>query len=39
MVPLSVLDLSPIVEGGDAARALRNTLELARHAERLGARR
>jgi luciferase family oxidoreductase group 1 len=39
MVPLSVLDLSPIVEGGDAARALRNTLELARHAERLGYRR
>jgi luciferase family oxidoreductase group 1 len=39
MVPLSVLDLSPIVEGGDAAHALRNTLDLARHAERLGYRR
>jgi hypothetical protein len=25
--------LSPIVEGGDTAQALRNTLELARHAE------
>ncbi|HEV8312716.1 MAG TPA: LLM class flavin-dependent oxidoreductase, partial [Burkholderiaceae bacterium] len=35
-IPLSILDLSPIVEGGDAAQALRNTLDLARHAERLG---
>ena len=39
MVPLSVLDLSPIVEGRDAADALRNTLDLARHAEALGYRR
>src|SRR3954453_6999368 len=39
MVPLSVLDLSPIVEGGDAAQALRNSLDLARHAERWGYRR
>src|SRR5476651_1289104 len=39
MIPLSVLDLSPIAEGGDAATALRNTLDLARHAERLGYRR
>jgi len=39
MVPLSILDLSPIVEGGDAAQALRNTLDLARHAERWGYRR
>jgi luciferase family oxidoreductase group 1 len=39
MVPLSVLDLAPIVQGGDAAQALRNTLDLARHAERLGYRR
>ena len=39
MIPLSVLDLSPIVEGGDAAAALRNTLDLARHAERWGYRR
>jgi luciferase family oxidoreductase group 1 len=36
MIPLSVLDLSPIVEGGDAGQALRNTLDLARHAERWG---
>src|SRR5919107_4572973 len=33
---LSVLDLAPIVEGGDAAEAFRRSLELARHAERLG---
>jgi luciferase family oxidoreductase group 1 len=39
MSPLSVLDLSPIVEGSDAAQSLRNTLDLARHAERLGYRR
>jgi luciferase family oxidoreductase group 1 len=36
MVPFSVLDLAPICEGGDASSALRNSLELARHAERLG---
>jgi luciferase family oxidoreductase group 1 len=34
-----VLDLAPIVEGGDAGQALRNTLDLARHAERWGYRR
>jgi luciferase family oxidoreductase group 1 len=39
MVPFSVLDLSPIIQGGDAALAFRNTLDLARHAERLGYRR
>ena len=39
MVPLSVLDLAPIVEGGDAARALANSVDLARHAERWGYRR
>ncbi|WP_437969725.1 LLM class flavin-dependent oxidoreductase [Sorangium sp. So ce260] len=39
MIPFSVLDLSPIVQGGDAAQAFRNTLDLARHAERLGFRR
>ncbi|WP_437837697.1 LLM class flavin-dependent oxidoreductase [Sorangium sp. So ce1153] len=39
MIPFSVLDLSPIVQGGDAAQALHNTLDLARHAERLGYRR
>jgi luciferase family oxidoreductase group 1 len=36
MIPFSVLDLSPIVAGGTAADALRNSLDLARHAERLG---
>jgi len=36
---LSVLDLSPILQGGDASLALRNTLDLARHAERWGYRR
>ncbi|MFC0407863.1 LLM class flavin-dependent oxidoreductase [Roseomonas elaeocarpi] len=39
MVPLSVLDLSPIPRGADAGTALRNTLDLARHAERWGFRR
>jgi luciferase family oxidoreductase group 1 len=34
--PFSVLDLAPICEGGDAAHTLRNSLDLARHAERLG---
>ena len=34
--PLSVLDLAPIVQGGSAAESFRNTLDLARHAERLG---
>jgi luciferase family oxidoreductase group 1 len=36
MIPLSVLDLSPIVAGGTAADALHNTRDLARHAERWG---
>jgi luciferase family oxidoreductase group 1 len=39
MTPFSVLDLSPIVEGGTAADALRNTLDLAQHAEAWGFRR
>ena len=39
MIPLSVLDLSPITEGGTASQSLANTLDLARHAERLGYRR
>ena len=39
MVPLSVLDLAPIGEGSNAATALRNTLDLAQHAERWGYRR
>jgi luciferase family oxidoreductase group 1 len=38
-VPLSVLDLSPIIQGGDAALALKNSLDLAQHAERWGYRR
>jgi luciferase family oxidoreductase group 1 len=36
MISLSVLDLSPIIVGGDASLALANTLDLARHAERWG---
>ena len=36
MIPLSVLDLSPITEGGNASNALANTLDLARHAEDWG---
>ncbi len=39
MIPFSVLDLCPIVQGGDAAQAFRNSLDLARHAEALGYRR
>jgi len=34
--PLSVLDLAPIPLGSTAGDALRNSLDLARHAERLG---
>ena len=36
MTALSILDLSPIPEGHDARAALMNSLDLARHAERLG---
>jgi luciferase family oxidoreductase group 1 len=39
MIPLSVLDLAPIPEGATAGEALRRSLDLARHAERLGYRR
>jgi luciferase family oxidoreductase group 1 len=39
MIPFSVLDLAPIPQGATAGQALRNTLELAQHAERLGYRR
>jgi alkanesulfonate monooxygenase SsuD/methylene tetrahydromethanopterin reductase-like flavin-dependent oxidoreductase (luciferase family) len=35
-VPLSILDLSPISAGCDAASALRNTVDLAQHAEQWG---
>jgi luciferase family oxidoreductase group 1 len=36
MVPLSVLDLAPIRAGSTPRDALHNSLDLARHAERLG---
>lgn len=36
MIPFSILDLSPITEGGDAAQSFRNTLDLAQHGERWG---
>lgn len=36
---LSVLDLSPVPSGATPGQALQNTLDLARHAERLGYRR
>ena len=36
MIRFSVLDTAPVLVGGDAATAFRNTLDLARHAERLG---
>jgi luciferase family oxidoreductase group 1 len=39
MIPFSVLDLSPITEGGDAAQSFRHSLDLAQHAERWGYRR
>ena len=38
-IPLSILDLAPIVEGSDAATALAHSLDLARHAEAWGYRR
>ena len=36
MKHFSLLDLAPIIQGGDAALAFRNTLDLARHAELWG---
>src|SRR6188768_1459052 len=36
MTPLSILDLSPVPAGGSAAQSLRNSLDLARHADELG---
>lgn len=36
MLPLSVLDLTPVPAGATDAVAIRNTLDLARHADRLG---
>ena len=38
-VPLSVLDLTPVPSGAAAGDAVRNSLDLARHADRLGYRR
>src|SRR5262249_57562125 len=39
MVPLSILDLSPVSANSTAGQALRNSLDLARHADGLGFRR
>ena len=36
MLPVSVLDLSPVPEGSEPGTSLRNSADLARHAERLG---
>ena len=33
---LSVLDLAPVAEGSNPGQALRNSRDLAQHAERLG---
>jgi luciferase family oxidoreductase group 1 len=35
-IPLSILDLAPILQGGTAADAFRRSLDLAQHAERWG---
>ena len=39
MIPFSILDLSPVTVGGNVAQSLRNTLDLAQHAENWGYRR
>src|SRR5476649_1082293 len=36
MIPFSILDLSPIAQGGTPANALHHSLDLARHAEGWG---
>jgi len=36
MIPFSVLDLAPIIEGGSVRQALDSSRDLAQHAERLG---
>jgi luciferase family oxidoreductase group 1 len=36
VVPLSILDLSPVAAGSSGAQSLRNSIELARFADRLG---
>ena len=38
-MPVSILDLAPITQGGDAATALRHSVDLAQRAERWGYRR
>lgn len=38
-IPLSILDLAPIVQGSTASEAFRRSLDLAQHAERWGYRR
>lgn len=35
-IPLSVLDLSPIIEGGTIKESFKNTLDLAQHVEKWG---
>lgn len=39
MIPISVLDLAPVLEGSDAAASFQNTVDLARHCDQLGYRR
>src|ERR687898_1578462 len=39
MIPLSVLDLSPITAGSDATESFRRSLDLAQHTDRWGFRR
>ncbi|MGH6982132.1 MAG: LLM class flavin-dependent oxidoreductase, partial [Stellaceae bacterium] len=36
MIPLSILDLAPVVEGSNPAEALHRSLDLAQHAEEWG---
>jgi luciferase family oxidoreductase group 1 len=36
MIPFSILDLSPVAMGSNPAQSLRNTLDLAQHAEKWG---
>src|SRR3954447_362958 len=36
VIPFSILDLSPINQGSDAAHAFRHSLDVAQHAERWG---
>jgi luciferase family oxidoreductase group 1 len=38
-IPISILDLAPVKEGGTISQSFRETLDLARHAEKLGYRR